>query len=250
MKTLAFALCALSASFLIAADTPTAPMKNPPKKLDKAKLLAAIYKRTGGKIKEPGVQRGKIVYVNCQKAADVSLLKENADYYAKELRLEIEVAEGSFDFANPKVQGEASIFVVDDPKLPISIFAPEARWGVVNVAPLKSDKPQFFTARVKKELSRAFGFLAGAVASQYTGALTAGMTKVEDLDKHPDWHLPLDVMPRFQNYLKGYGIVPYELKTYREACQAGWAPNPTNDVQKRIWDEVHSIPTQPLKLEK
>ena len=28
--------------------------------------------------------------------------------------------------------------------------------------------------------------------------------------------------------------------TYRQACIEGWAPAPTNDVQKAIWEKVHS----------
>ena len=35
---------------------------------------------------------------------------------------------------------------------------------------------------------------------------------------------------------------------YRKACEEGWAPQPTNDVQKAIWDKVHAMPTEPLKI--
>ena len=37
--------------------------------------------------------------------------------------------------------------------------------------------------------------------------------------------------------------------TYRKACQEGWALAPTNDVQKAIWKEVHSIPDKPMTIE-
>ena len=41
---------------------------------------------------------------------------------------------------------------------------------------------------------------------------------------------------------------PYRLTTYRKACEEGWANPPTNDVQKAIWDKVHALPTEPLKI--
>jgi hypothetical protein len=34
------------------------------------------------------------------------------------------------------------------------------------------------------------------------------------------------------------GIKPARMTTYRKACEEGWAPMPTNSVQKAIWDEV------------
>ena len=36
---------------------------------------------------------------------------------------------------------------------------------------------------------------------------------------------------------------------YRKACMDGWAPAPTNEYQKAIWDQVHAIPTKPIKIE-
>ena len=35
---------------------------------------------------------------------------------------------------------------------------------------------------------------------------------------------------------------------YLVAVQEGWAPQPTNDVQKAIWDKVHALPTEPIKI--
>ena len=217
-------------------------------KADKAKVDAAVRRHFGDKIKHPGVQKGKVVYVNCQTAVDDSLIKSNAEHFATQVKIGVETVKGSFDLAAPKVQGEATLFIVDDPKLPMSLVAPEARWCMVNVAPLKCEKPQFFQARVRKALSRGFGFLAGAVASQFQGTLVEGITKPEDYDTRAAEGLPHDVMLRIPKYLAGYGIVPYELVFYRKACEEGWAPNPTNDVQKKIWDDVHALPTKPIKI--
>ena len=44
------------------------------------------------------------------------------------------------------------------------------------------------------------------------------------------------------------GVSTLRFATYWQACKEGWAPAPTNDVQKAIWDKVHSLPTAPLKI--
>jgi len=94
--------------------------------------------------------------------------------------------------------------------------------------------------------------LAGAVASQYPHSLVEGVTRPEDLDRYADAELPFDVLQRFPTYLAGYGIRPYRLITYKAACEMGIAPEPTNDVQRAIWnrakDEKERGPANALKI--
>ena len=35
-------------------------------------------------------------------------------------------------------------------------------------------------------------------------------------------------------------MIPYIESTYRKACREGWAPAPTNDVQKAIWEDINA----------
>ena len=56
-------------------------------------------------------------------------------------------------------------------------------------------------------------------------------------------------MNRFAPYLKGYGITPKAYSTYKKACEEGWAPQPVNDAQRKIWNQVHAIPDKPLTIE-
>jgi hypothetical protein len=53
----------------------------------------------------------------------------------------------------------------------------------------------------------------------------------------------------WQRHLKAIGITKKVVKTYLDACEEGWAPAPTNDVQKAIWDKVHAAPKNPMKIE-
>ena len=256
MKHLIIAAFAAAASAISSASSVVTVVTNADgkvvRKVDRARLDAIMEARTGGKILVPGSMKGKIVYVNAQTRAPRKWLEQNAATFGEATKLAVEVADGKFDFPSPKIQGEASLFVVDDPALPPLLSAPESRWAMVNVAPLAKgagEKPQFFAARVQKELTRGFCLLAGAQNSGYPDALVGCITKPEDLDRFADCRLPIDVMNRFAPYLKGYGITPKVYSTYKKACESGWAPEPTNDVQRTIWKQVHAVPDKPITIE-
>lgn len=222
------------------------------KKLSREEVHAILYRRNGGKLKVPGIQKGSVSYVICGDAVQKDLVSTNAAFFAKKLQIEVAVSEGSFDWPNPKIHGDASIFIVSDAKLPSLLVAPEQKWTMVNVAPLKAgrgEKLAFYNARIHKELTRGFAMLCGATASNYPQSITGCVVSPEDLDKFPDAQLPVDVVDRFADYLKGYGVVPYQLKTYRQACAEGWAPEPNDEIRKAIWDEFHNLPTAPVPLQ-
>ena len=216
----------------------------------RAYMIEYRNKKTGGLVVKPGSQNGEIVYVNCQNKADPAWMNESIDYLTKYSKLKIRLTNGNFSIENPKIEGNLSLYIVDDPALPNLLIAPENRWAMVNVAPLyKGVKKAYFEARVKKELSRAFAALCGFCNSSYPNALTSGITKPEDLDKHADARLTVDVFRRFESYLLPFGITPAVILTYHQACQEGWAPAPTNEYQKAIWDRVHAAPKNPMKIE-
>lgn len=223
--------------------------------LSKEEFKEMIYRKTGGKIKQPNVQKGVLVYVNAQTKVPVEWIQANADEFAENVQIEIRVEEGQFELPNPQVAGDASLFIVDDEKLPSLLVAPEQKWAMVNVAPLTSGrgaKEAFLKARVQKELTRGFCMLAGATASNYPNSITGCITKPEQLDRFVNTQLPVDIPERFKEYLKGYGIVPYNLVTYKTACQEGWAPEPTNEVQQVIWEKIKAEqsekPSNPLTI--
>lgn len=261
MKKFVFAVTVVFAVLVSFADGATAAKKIPAiddgvrapdgRKLSRAEIHEILYRRNGGKIKVPGIQKGVVTYVNAQKKVSKDALEQNANAFADYTKIDVNVVDGAFDLANPKILGNASLFVIDDPKLPSLLIAPESRWAMVNIATLaegRGEKPAYFNARVQKELTRGFAMLCGAMSSNYPESLTGCVTSTEDLDKFADCQLPVDVLQRFTDYLKGYGVVPYQLKTYREACKEGWAPAPKDDVQKKIWDEIHELPSAPIAI--
>ena len=216
----------------------------------RAELQAEFVKRTGGRIVRPGTQQGEIVYVNCQTLAPRKWIDESVAYFMKETKFKLSVKDGGmFDLKDPKIEGNATLYVIADTNLPTILVAPENRWAFVNIAPIaKEQRPAYFEARVKKELTRGFAYLCGAANSQYPRALTRGIIDQADLDKNPDYRLPVDVIKRFPSYMEPLGVKPASVSTYIKACREGWAPAPTNEFQKAIWDKVHELPTEPIKI--
>jgi hypothetical protein len=62
----------------------------------------------------------------------------------------------------------------------------------------------------------------------------------------------LDTIAHIRSSAPFYGLVPWYQTTYVKACEEGWAPAPTNDIQKAIWERVKADkergPTNPLKI--
>ncbi|MBR4617332.1 MAG: hypothetical protein IKO55_17115, partial [Kiritimatiellae bacterium] len=55
---------------------------------------------------------------------------------------------------------------------------------------------------------------------------------------------------KISNFLALAGYKRCNVGTYYDACEEGWAPPPTNAVQKAIWDKVHQLPTKPLTIKR
>ena len=245
-KSTLFFFILLAAGTALSATTTATPDQISPERLQRA-----IYRHTGGMVIKPGSAKGKITFVNAQKSAPDEWLRENADLLFDKTKFFIEIKNGTFSLPAPQVEGEATMFVVDDPALPSLLHAPENRWVMVNLRTLASgagQKEPFFRARVKKELMRGFSLLAGAQNSQYPNSLMGCITKVEQLDDFIEAGIPVDVQSRFRSYLRGYGLIPAEEFSYRQACMEGWASSPTNTVQQKIWEKVHTPPEKPLKI--
>ena len=251
MKHLILTTITLVSAFALA-ESQTNGATRVKRKLNREQMMERWNARTGGEIQIPNSQRGNIVFVNAQNAADEGLIFEVADGFAKEHHLKINVQKGDFSLPNPTIKGSASLFIVNDVNLPTILHAPENKWTMVNLARLREgngSKPQFYSERVKKEVTRGFCLLAGAQTSNYPDSLLTSVTRPADLDRFLGCRLQVDIQERFIPYLKGFGITPAKFTTYLEACQEGWAPPPTNDVQKAVWEKVHAIPDKPITIE-
>ncbi len=224
-----------------------------------AHAQGAKFAKLGGFVIDPASYQGSIVFVNAQTSLDEGEIKKVISNVVSCVRYNIKVVKGAKPAALPSAGdmkaagGTVAVFVVEDNSLPPLLVAPEERWAMVNVGKLKAGLnddvlgKRMFTVRARGELLRAFLMATGCARSQYNNNLL-DITKVGDLDtRNPD-DITYDAIQRSSLHLKNLGVTPERRVMYIRACREGWAPAPTNDVQKAIWDKVHALPTQPIKI--
>lgn len=143
----------------------------------------------------------------------------------------------------------ARIELVEDDS-PTLLVAPEDFWSRVNVLRLTVDKPdvKLLRRRFIKEFWRAFAMALGAANSNYQPCLMRTVSSLDDLDGDDTLTPCPEPFDKIQRTGEKIGLVHPRRVSYKRACQEGWAPAPTNDVQKAIWEQVHSLPTEPIKI--
>lgn len=140
-------------------------------------------------------------------------------------------------------------FIEDDRAEPIA-FYPDTGRCYVNVKALTRDSADkdLVNERAAKQLWRSLGYVLGAGDAIGGYTVLQRATSLERLDAITAKDPSPEQHNRMVDSLDKLGIKMLKIGTYRTACQQGWAPAPTNDVQKAIWDEVHAMPTAPLKI--
>ena len=206
---------------------------------------AAAIEREGGIVQKP--YKGKyIVIVNNQTRIP------SAEFFAKDNRIE-----DIFNFPvrvvekGQKVEDAGVIVQVNDSKsAPSLLVAPESAWAGVNVAALATDSPtaDVLRTRVQKEVMRAYLYAAGVGNSEVQPCLMRHIKSAKDLDKCSVMQPGPSAVGPVMNTASHLGIFERTFMTYKEACEQGWASAPTNDVQKAIWEKVHAMPTEPIKI--
>ena len=206
---------------------------------------AAAERRLGGYIQAPAT--GLVVRVlNRQKAVSPDVVQYCADEIKKVIgySLEVHVDEPSDGRTAAKIE------LVEEAGAPTLLIAPEDKWGRLNVARLVSDSPDAGTLRRRftKELWRCYGMTLGAFNSGYSPCVMRTVFTLADLDRDSSlMPCPL-VYDKIQGVNNTLNVDATRRVSYKKACQEGWAPQPTNDVQKAIWDQVHQLPTEPIKI--
>lgn len=222
---------------------------------EKAERRAAAQlkalKNHGGILDVKG--KGALAVVNCQSAVPEAMFKGKVDDLRRITHLNVNLVNGKFDLADVHIPAPnlIAVFIVNDPKLPMSLISLEAKWGMMNVAPFLADSPSeaMLKSRVVKQLIRISAVTFGGGVSQYKGSPLQPVFSVKDLDETPGESFTIDSKFTFSKNLGALGITQDKKVTYRRACMEGWAAAPTNEFQKAVWDEVHQLPTEPIKIE-
>lgn len=225
-----------------------------PKEARRAYMQKLVALKTGGRISKPNTGRGAVRIICSTKSIGKDAMDESLAALTKVIKIDVRMIEG----AKPEIlsakddlkkySAQAGVFVVEDSSLPRLLVAPEEGWAIVNVTALKdrASSPEVVTARIRKEMTRALMFVCGCGNA---GAVMQPVANTSDLDAISVETFPPVVRNQLLGHLKKLGVEPVYEASYMRACQEGWAPSPTNDVQKAIWDKVHAPPKTPLKIE-
>ena len=259
MKTIVAATLAMAAGILCAAQQKPAKAEAGRKETlteeQKAEKRAAaqllMMQKQGGIIDCKG--KGALAVVNCQDAVPEELFRGKVDDLRRITHLNVNLVKGKFDFANVEIPAPnlIALFIIDDPKMPMSLISPESKWGMMNLAPLLQDSPSEITLKMRmvKQLIRISTITFGGGVSQYKGSPLQPVFSVKDLDATEGSSFTIDAKLPFSRNLGALGITQDRKVTYRRACQEGWAPAPTNEFQKAIWEKEHAVPKNPMKIE-
>ena len=137
-----------------------------------------------------------------------------------------------------------------DPEVPL-VIQPDNATAIVNVKALTTDKPsrKVLETRVCKELWRGLIYTIGGGNTYVQQCVMKQVSSLVELDALPSKTACPDAFMRVTESARALGIQPVRRVTYRQACKEGWAPAPTNDVQKAIWEQIHAIPDKPIIIE-
>lgn len=216
------------------------------------------YKFTGGYLKKEGVGKGAIGFINCQKKVDASVIDDTTGRIRKLMHFATSTATADkMTFATASklmadAKANAAIFLVDEPDWPMLLVAHEAKYAVVNVTPLVTEgaDKKLVEKRCRQVLWRAYATLGGSSPTDSSSCVMNPAFSLADLDKMPWDMISMEPLAVLIPHYGRMGIEQYQFPTYRQAVKGGWAPAPTNDIQKAIWDKVRELPKHPLKLEK
>ena len=129
---------------------------------------------------------------------------------------------------------------------------PENFRAQVNVKPLLADgaAPETIKARLTTELARAAMFLMGSGSVSYR-SLTMPVKSLADLDSLASTYPGAEEMMHLSAG-KTIGVKPIVFCSYDMACREGWAPPPTNDIQRAVWEQIKADkergPTNPILI--
>ena len=220
----------------------------------------AAYKASAGLVERPNSSKGAIVFVDTQSELNpsnitvaIQRLKEHLSRYT--FKIEKSSSDEPLKLKK-KYNANILIVIVNDDKTPPLLSAPDECWAIVNVKRLKEKLnnefavKKFFEPRCRKQIMRAFACAAGGIGSSFPGNIMS-VSNIPDLDLCEEF-MPFDKVSVFKRHMSSVGVLPAKYVSYRKACQEGWAPAPTNDVQKAIWERVKADkergPTNPIEI--
>ena len=189
-----------------------------------------VLRRTGGLVSREG--RGLLLLVNRQRRVPEEAVRAKAEYLSRLLGIRAEVA------AEPR-PAEVTVVLAEDGETP-----PVRRgFGVVDTSTLGGDRPE-------RAFDAAFARVAAALFVPEGAGARVGRSEVEAVFRGDSFTVA--AAGEVRRLLPRAGFSSATVATYRTACREGWAPPPTNQFQRAIWERALSDkergPTNPITI--
>jgi hypothetical protein len=251
-KSLVIAIAALA----VAAFAQEAPEKPPAGKKAKREFtpeqLAArdqrVLEKTGGFIDIPASGPAiEIVDARAKPGSGPAWVAEVWTKYAKSpFNVQTNtVPEGKcpYAFGREKLVADKALMVIllaqAGDKMPALSIFPEERVSVVNTDVLAKDTNAIDAElRVIKECWRSIGFIAGVGFVQQDNDVMQPVFSLADLDADEYQMIQPMNYGRMKKMMEKFNVSRARRVAYRAAVKQGWAPAPTNDIQKAVWESV------------
>lgn len=212
-----------------------------------ASKMAEFNAKTGGVVNPP-VDIRQMLFLDARET-EHSSLNNLVEAASKHIGLKAEVRQVSIgseveaykiakDSINA-VTGAVVVFIENESAPSLSVF-PEDAITVVNIHQLKDSDYQTYRRRLVKEFWRSIAFTLGGYACGGMQSVMQPVYSVKDLDAVKGFSIPpqqIGVINAIKPRLKIYNPVPVP---YSRACREGWAPAPTNDVQKALYERFNT----------
>ena len=236
---------------MVAKDTEKQKLDTPQKRAAYARQKRAeAIARQGGMLHAPS-RGGCVRILNEQGRIALAHVAAVAEDISTATTVGIEIVERLPEDGRSR----AVLKIVDKDNAPSILVAPEEMRGELNIARLLESSPDvgLIEKRFRKELWRAFAMTLGAGNSIYQPCLMKTITSIAELDAVALLQPCPEVIDKIQRTADEQKLSRRRMATYRQACREGWAPAPTNDVQKAIWEQVKADkergPTNPIRIE-
>lgn len=242
-------------------EAPTGPHGG---KVVTPELKALMDQRSGGLVFPR--TNGKTITIVDARGSDDGFLDKFVTTFSKQFHIgvtpvvkKLAVGTDLFDaaVACKTTKSPAVIMIVDCEKKPTLATYPEDAVGIVNVSSLKKGDQTKFDERLSKEVWRCVGLSLGGFSmvapnGRVVKSVLSPVYSVKDLDEVKTTVLSPNQCNAVYDAMSEIGLEAARPASYATACRQGWAPAPTNAIQKAIWDKAKSDkergPSNPIKI--
>lgn len=249
-----WALCTMMFAPMIADAVSRAESTNKVK--EQLTQLASMNASGAGFVTKQG--KGRFAIISTQDIIGNEIICHIATSLGGQLKFPIETISlnEKFQIANVlklmnDTDSTVAILLVADEILPMSLVAIEEHWALINVSKVADNatKDAAKEFRLHKEISRVTKALFSAV-NPNKGAVAA--TTGRELELITSDPIDANSLVTIARGLPSYGLVAPRTVPYHRAIHEGWAPAPTNEAQRVIWErakaEQSEKPSNPIRI--